>query len=109
MAETGAQHRWSRIPALSSSLSEGVLCSQVDEDMIRLLLPYLLHGVADAGEVSTDFRAATYMILVQLCTIATLASDFLEGQTSKESTILYAAAVLIIGHGCHLWWKNTHR
>ena len=47
--------------------------------MTRLLLPYLLYGVADAGEVSADFRSATYMILVQLCTIATLAADFLEG------------------------------
>jgi len=54
---------------------------QVDEDVVRLLLPYLLHGVgADSqAAVSPDYRTASHMILVQLCSIATLAKDFLEG------------------------------
>jgi hypothetical protein len=55
---------------------------QVNEEVVRLLLPYLLHGVGGDGEsagVSPDYRTATHMILVQLCSIATLATDFLEG------------------------------
>ena len=50
---------------------------------MRLLLPYLLHGVgvdSQGGGVSPDYRTASHMILVQLCSIATLAKDFLEGE-----------------------------
>ena len=51
---------------------------------MRLLLPFLLHGVganSQGGGVSPDYRTASHMILVQLCSIATLARDFLEGAT----------------------------
>ena len=50
--------------------------------MVRLLLPYLLHGVGsgdDEAGLVPDYRSGTNMILVQLATIATLAPDFLEG------------------------------
>lgn len=55
---------------------------QIDEDLVRLLLPYLLHGLAPEGEklVSSDYMAASNMILVQLCSVTTLAQDFLEGE-----------------------------
>lgn len=55
---------------------------QVDEDLLRLLLPYILHGVGSGSEgkgISSDYRGATYMILVQLSAVATLAPDFVEG------------------------------
>lgn len=69
---------------------------QVDEGVVRLMLPYLLHGVdADSQSrgVSSDYRTASHMILVQLCSIATLARDFLEGDTTPS-----------LAHGP--FWKN---
>ena len=57
---------------------------QVDEDLLRLLLPYMLDGMgadADEAPVLSEYKAATHMILVQLLSKATLAQDFLDGRT----------------------------
>lgn len=62
---------------------------QVDEDIVRLLLPYLLHGIgtdADTPQVTSEYRAASYMVLVQLCSAASLAQDLLQG-SSQETEI----------------------
>lgn len=76
---------WTRSKAEGFTL----LLTQVEEDTVRLLLPFLLHGVGgggtEDGSVSPEYRAATLMVLTQLCTVATLAPDFLEGGDSNSS------------------------
>ena len=71
------------------------------------MLPYLLHGVGADGEenqVSPEYRAASYMILVQLCSLATLAQDFLEGIRSFEKKLqLYVQMMKLLWANALLW------
>lgn len=57
-------------PFYAALLCEIVAAAPViDEDFVAVLLPYLLKGLS--ADVIPDFRAATYMILVQLATRVT--------------------------------------
>lgn len=66
-------------PAAISSLR--TCCSsmrlQVTEDLVALLLPYMLAGLPRDADVG--YRSATLMIVVQLAATATLADSLFEG------------------------------
>jgi len=51
---------------------------QVKEDLVRLLLPYLMSGLGPS--ITADYRAATLMILTQLASQATLSDNLLIGK-----------------------------
>ena len=50
---------------------------QIKEDMVRLLLPYIMAGLGP--KVSTDYHAATLMIVTLLASKATLSERLLTG------------------------------
>lgn len=50
----------------------------VDEVFLSLLLPYLLHGLGP--DAIPDLKGATYMIIVQLCSRATMSSELASGE-----------------------------
>lgn len=51
---------------------------QIREDMVRLLLPYIMAGLGP--KVSTDYQAATLMIVTLLASKATLSEGLLTGE-----------------------------
>ena len=59
---------------------------QVKEDVVRLLLPYLLAGVGP--HVTADYRAASLMILTQLSSQATLSDTLVTGQQNPAAAQL---------------------
>lgn len=64
------------MPFLAALLCEVVAAAPaVDESLMAMLLPYIIHGLS--ADVSPDYRAAIYMVLVQLATRATFTSDLI--------------------------------
>lgn len=87
---------------------EWIFVLKVDEDLMRLLLPYILHGVGSNPEgqiISPDYRAATYMILVQLSTVASLASDLVEG-TRFLIFATYSRKHRVKDYQFSKWWSQ---
>ena len=66
-------HRFTR---LSSSR---LVLLQIREDLLQLLLPYLLAGLGKGS--STEYRLATYMIAAQLSSCTRLSDAFISGQS----------------------------
>lgn len=60
-------------------LCEYIGCQEatVDEDFIAFLLPYIIHGVQ--GQVVTEYRDATYMVLGQLASRAQFSDQVFHG------------------------------
>ena len=58
---------------------------QVKEELVRLLLPYLMAGMG--SDISTDYRAASLMILTQLASQATLSDPLITGQNQITATV----------------------
>lgn len=58
------------------------LMLQVKEDLVRLLLPYLMAGLG--ASITADYRAATLMIVTQLASQATLSDSLLAGTASSS-------------------------
>ncbi len=58
------------------------LTPQVKEDLVRLLLPYLMAGLG--ASITADYRAATLMIVTQLASQATLSDSLLAGTPSSS-------------------------
>lgn len=54
---------------------------QVKEDLVRLLLPFLMAGLG--ASITADYRAATLMIVTQLASQATLSDSLLAGTASS--------------------------
>lgn len=63
---------------MAGSLSSCGIALQIKEDLVRLLLPYLMVGLAES--VTADYRAATLMILTQLASQASLSDTLLAGK-----------------------------
>lgn len=73
----------------------------VDEALLSMFLPYLLRGLG--GDVAPDYRAAIYMLLVQLATRATFSADLCAGLTlelCKSATPAGLPQALLVL--CHL-------
>ena len=73
----------------------------VDEPSVAMLLPYIIHGLS--ADVSMDYRAAIYMLLVQLATRATFTHDLSSGvvlELCKSATPASLPQVLLVL--CHL-------
>lgn len=49
----------------------------VEERLLAALLPHLLAGLG--SRASTDYQAATYMVVVQLASVATLSNELVSG------------------------------
>lgn len=56
---------------------------RVTEDMLSLLLPYLVAGLK--GDASKEYTSATLMVLTQLLARAQLANAFLQGEQSVRN------------------------
>ena len=69
--------------SMAGSLSGHSIALQIKEDLVRLLLPYLMAGLA--ASVTADYRAATLMILTQLASQATLSDTLLAGEQLLSS------------------------
>lgn len=52
--------------------------TKVSEELLERLLPYIVEGLAETA--STDYRAATLMLLAELSTRSPLSQGFLSGQ-----------------------------
>ena len=66
-------------------MSVSVCCvHQVKEDLVRLLLPYLMAGLGP--DITADYRAASLMIITQLATQATLSDTLVTGQQETSQT-----------------------
>lgn len=73
----------------------------VDEPMVAMLLPYIVHGLS--ADVSLDYRAAIYMLLVQLATRASFTNDLSTAvvlELCKSATPASLPQVLLVL--CHL-------
>ena len=59
--------------------SSRLVLLQIREDLLQLLLPYLLAGLGKGS--STEYRLATYMIAAQLSSCTRLSDAFISGQS----------------------------
>lgn len=79
----------------------------VTEPLVTFLLPYLAHGLT--ADVTSDYRAATYMALVQLTTRATLTEALIDGivlELCKSTTPAGLPQALLVL--CHLSVTQPH-
>ena len=65
-----------RVMCLSKSR---LVLLQMSEDLLQLLLPYLLAGLGKGS--SAEYRLATYMIAAQLSSCTQLSDAFISGQS----------------------------
>lgn len=90
------------MPFLAALLCEVVAAAPaVDESLMAMLLPYIIYGLS--ADVSPDYRAAIYMVLVQLATRATFTSDLISAivlELCKSVTPAGLPQVLLVL--CHL-------
>jgi U3 small nucleolar RNA-associated protein 10 len=90
------------MPFFAAMLCEVVAAAPaVDEALMSMLLPYIIHGLS--ADVSPDYRAAIYMVLVQLATRATFTSDLISAivlELCKSVTPAGLPQVLLVL--CHL-------
>jgi U3 small nucleolar RNA-associated protein 10 len=90
------------MPFVAALLCEVVAAAPaVDESLMAMLLPYIIHGLS--ADISPDYRAAIYMVLVQLATRATFTSDLISAivlELCKSVTPAGLPQVLLVL--CHL-------
>ena len=70
---------------------------QVKEELVRLLLPYLMAGLGP--DITADYRAASLMILTQLATQATLSDTLVTGQQETSGRPTH--------HGIAVWFIQS--
>lgn len=63
-----------------------VVDGQVKEDLVRLLLPYLMAALGP--DITADYRAASLMILTQLASQATLSDTLVTGQQHTSCRLI---------------------
>ena len=70
------------------------------EDLVRLLLPYLMAGLGP--DITADYRAASLMIVTQLATQATLSDTLVTGwqETAELIITVYIAVWFTCAHCC---------
>lgn len=96
------------MPFYAATLCEIITSkATINEDLIITLLPYLSHGLTE--DVIPEYRAASCMIVVQLCTRASLSGRFIEGLVvelcrSTTPTSVYETLLVL----CHIAVTQHH-